>query len=86
MIVVQGPGLYEVLGELGVGEEAHGVRHNLNIAPGKLLQLEVDLADLATKSCCHTNQRLEALATTRYLQPLYATIRCNEWLLNATSG
>ena len=51
MIVVQGPGLYEVLGELGVGEEAHGVRHNLNIGPRKLLQLEVNLADLATKSC-----------------------------------
>ena len=49
MIVVQGPGLYEVLGELGVGEEVHGVRHNLNIAPGKLLQLEVNLADLDRK-------------------------------------
>ena len=49
MIVVQGPGLYEVLGELGVGEEVHGVRHNLNIAPGKLLQLQVNFADLMVK-------------------------------------
>ena len=63
MIVVQGPGLYEVLGELGVGEEAHGVRHNLNIAPRKLLQLEVNLADLDTKSCCRTNHLSPVILT-----------------------
>ena len=46
MIVVQGPGLYEVLGELGVCQQAHGVRDNLNICLGKLLQLQVNFADL----------------------------------------
>ena len=49
MIVVQGPGLYEVLGELGVCQQAHGVRHNLNIGSGKLLQLQVHFADLMVK-------------------------------------
>ena len=64
MIVVQGPGLYEVLGELGVGEEAHGVRHNLNIGPRKLLQLQINLADLDTIRPCSLTNHLPPLMFT----------------------
>ena len=51
MVVVQGPGLYVVLGELGVRQQTHGVGHDLHISVGKLLQAQVHLADLATDTC-----------------------------------
>ena len=49
IIVVKAPCLDVVLGELGVGQQAHGVGNNLNIGSGKLLQLQVHLADLMVK-------------------------------------
>ena len=48
MVVVQGPGLDVVLGQLSVRQQAHGVGDNLHISVGKLLQAQVHLADLAT--------------------------------------
>ena len=38
MVVVQAPGLDVVLGQLGVRQQAHGVRDDLHIGVGKLLQ------------------------------------------------
>ena len=38
-----------VLGELGVGEEHHGVREQLHVALRELLQLEVHAADLGVE-------------------------------------
>ena len=46
VIVLQTPGLDEVLCELGVGEERDIVRDQHHIALAGLLQLQVDLADL----------------------------------------
>ena len=54
MVVVQGPGLDVVLGQLGVRQQAHGVGDNLHIGVGKLLQAQVHLADLATDTCRET--------------------------------
>ena len=53
VIVLQTPGLDEVLRELGVGEERDIVRDQHHIALGELLQLQVHLADLnqAITSC-----------------------------------
>ena len=53
VIVLQTPGLDEVLGELGVGEERDIVRDQHHIALGELLQLQVHLANLnqASISC-----------------------------------
>ena len=51
MVVVQGPGLDVVLGQLGVRQQAHGVGHDLHIGVGKLLQAQVHLADLAKDTC-----------------------------------
>ena len=45
-MIVEAPGLDVVLRELGVGEELDGVRHQLHIALGKLLQLQLHQADL----------------------------------------
>ena len=49
IIVVQAPGLDVVLGELGVGEEHHGVREQLHVALRELLELEVHAADLSVE-------------------------------------
>ena len=46
VIVVQAPGLDVVLGELGVGEKAHHVGEELDVALRELLELEVHPADL----------------------------------------
>ena len=47
MIVVEAPCLDVVLGQLGVGQQLHGVRHQLHVVPGKLLQLKVHAAHLS---------------------------------------
>ena len=46
MIVVEAPCLDVVLGQLGVGQQLHSVRHQLHIVPGKLLQLQINPAHL----------------------------------------
>ena len=46
VMIVEAPGPDVVLGELGVGEERDGVRYQLHIALGKLLQLQLHQADL----------------------------------------
>ena len=46
IIEVKAPGADEVLGELGVGQQVHAVGHQLHIALGKLLQLEIYPANL----------------------------------------
>ena len=45
-IVGETPGAHVVLGHLGVGEQLHGVGHQLHVALGKPLYLEVHIADL----------------------------------------
>ena len=49
IIVVQTPCLDVVLGELGVGEEHHGVGEQLHVALRELLELEVHPADLGVE-------------------------------------
>ena len=45
-MVVEAPCLDVVLGQLGVGQQLHGVGHQLHIVLIKLLQLQVNFADL----------------------------------------
>ena len=45
-MVVQAPCLDVVLGQLGVGEQLHGVGHQLHVALSKPLYLQVHVADL----------------------------------------
>ena len=52
--IVKAPCLEEVLGQLGVRQQAHGVGDDLHIGVGKLLQTQVHLADLATDTCGET--------------------------------
>ena len=47
IIVVKAPGPDVVLGELGVGEQLHGVGHQLHVVLIKLLQLQVYPANLS---------------------------------------
>ena len=49
IIVVQAPCLDVVLGELGVGEEAHHVGEELDVALRELLELEVHAAYLGVE-------------------------------------
>ena len=49
IIEVQTPCLDVVLGELGVGEEHHGVGEQLHVALRELLELEVHPADLGVE-------------------------------------
>ena len=49
IIVVQAPCLDVVLGELGVGEKAHHVGEELDVALRELLELEVHPADLGVE-------------------------------------
>ena len=51
VMIVEAPGLDVVLRELGVGEQLDGVRHQLHIALGELLQLQLHQADLTL--CYH---------------------------------
>ena len=46
IIVIKAPCLDVVLGQLGVSQQLHGVGHQLHIALGKLLQLQVHSANL----------------------------------------
>ena len=46
IIVVEAPCLDVVLGQLGVGEQLHGVGHQLHVVLIKLLQLQVHPAHL----------------------------------------
>ena len=46
IIVVEAPCLDVVLGQLGVGQQIHGVGHQLNHLQCKWLELEVDLTNL----------------------------------------
>ena len=49
IIIVQAPCLDVVLGELGVGEKAHHVGEELDVALRELLELEVHAADLGVE-------------------------------------
>ena len=49
VIEVQAPGLDVVLGKLGVGEKAHHVGEELDVALRELLELEVHAADLGVE-------------------------------------
>ena len=48
-MVVQAPCLDVVLGQLGVGQQLHGVGHQLHVALREPQQLEVQPADLGVK-------------------------------------
>ena len=49
IIIVQTPCLDEVLGQLGVSQQLHSVRHQLHVALRKPQQLEIHPADLGVK-------------------------------------
>ena len=55
LIVVQTPGLDVVLGQLGVGQQLHGVGHQLHVVLIKLLQLQVHPAYLGILQQFHDN-------------------------------
>ena len=69
VIVLQTPGLDEVLRELGVGEERDAVGDEHHIALGELLQLQVHLANLnqASRLCSSVTCYLDYLCIKRIM-------------------
>ena len=69
VIVLQTPGLDEVLRELGVGEERDAVGDQHHIALGELLQLQVHLANLnqASRLCSSVTCYLDYLCIKRIM-------------------
>ena len=55
-MIVEAPGPDVVLGELCVGEEHDGVGHQLHIALGKLLKLQLHQADLVHYAIIDTDK------------------------------
>ena len=79
IIVVEAPCLDVVLGQLGVGQQLHGVGHQLHVVTVKLLQLQVNPAHLGktivSLSFCELHQSLD-LSIKRIIVKQVGAVEC----------